>query len=309
MPVGIDGAASVFSTLMNSWPLIVSLVLIGCAAQVAGTRPPTPFAGVNGPLIIAHRGGSLEAPENTVASVRHGVSVGSDWQEIDVTLTADDQVVLMHDDTLTRTTGGQGRPEDMKLVELEKLVAGKPRWSEGGKSTLAMFGVMPPDFGERFAKERVPTLDDILAIADARLMIEMKKTDRGRALVDKVIDAVHRHRAADRVALGSFEQDLLDYANQRDPSIPLIGILEEQGDIEKRLMLPVSVLAVRMDLIEEALQAAPAGVAVWAWTAYNLEMAEKAIERGAHGVIADCPTALVHAWRTPQSLTVELSKP
>jgi glycerophosphoryl diester phosphodiesterase len=306
MFAGTEGLVSSGVTL---WPLVLSLVLVGCAAQVSGTRPPAPFGGVAGPIIIAHRGGSLEAPENTLASMRHGVEVGADWEELDVTLTADDQVILMHDDTLERTTSGHGRPEEQTLADLKKLVAGRPTWSEHGRSTLAMFGVTPPDFAGRYENERIPTLEEVLAVPGTRLMIEMKKTERAQVLVDKVLDVIRRTGAADRVALGSFEQDLLLFANQRDPSIPLIGILEEQAEIERKLELPVSVLAVRMDLVEDALRAAPPGVAVWTWTAYSVEMAEQAVQRGAHGVITDCPAALVRAWRTPPPVRVELSKP
>ncbi len=295
---GMDGLVWLVHGGMSSWPLLLSVLLVGCAAQVVGGRPPQPFAGVNGPLIIAHRGGSLEAPENTVASVRHGVAVGSDWQEIDVTLSADDAVIVIHDDTLERTTNGSGRAEEKKLQELRALHAGKPRWGENAIANLARFGVTPPDFAERYAAERIPTLDEILAIPEARLMIELKKTDRGQKLVDKVIEAVHRHHAGDRVALGSFEQDLLRFASERDPSLPLIGILDEAHEIEQKLELPVSVLAVHLSLVEDAVRAAPAGVAVWTWTAYSVAMAETAVTQGAHGVITDVPAAVVRAWRT-----------
>src|SRR5690606_25331534 len=146
----------------------------------------------------------LEAPENTLAAVRHGVAVGAEWQEIDVTLTRDDEVVVIHDDTLDRTTDKQGVIEALSLADVRGASAGRPQWSDKGRAYLEAFGVAPPDFGERFAAERVPTLAEVLAVDGARLMIEMKKTARGQRLVDKVLEAVQRAGAQHRVALGSF---------------------------------------------------------------------------------------------------------
>ena len=263
-------------------------------------RPEPPFAGVAGPLVIAHRGGSLEAPENTVASIKHGVAAGADWQELDVSLSADGAVIVMHDDTVDRTTGGHGRIDGMTLAELRALSPGRPRWSEHGKETLARFGIAPPSFGERFASERVPTLDDILGVPDGRLMIELKKSSRAAELVDKVMTAVHRASAADRVAIASFETELLDLAYRRDPSIPLVGIVEEEGAIDDKLLLPIRALAVNMDLVEAAREKAPPALGLWAWTAYSVPMAEAAFERGAHGVITDVPEAVIQAFRAAQ---------
>src|SRR5688500_15952335 len=95
------------------------LAVVGSAACAAspGGGPQPPFRAVLGPVIIAHRGGSLEAPENTLAAIRHGAAVGSDWIEIDVTLSRDDEVIVIHDDTLERTTDGTGMVEAMTLSQ------------------------------------------------------------------------------------------------------------------------------------------------------------------------------------------------
>ena len=82
----------------------------------------------------------------------------------------------------------------------------------------------------------------------------------------------------------------------------------EESDIEAKLGLPVSVLAVRTDLVDAALRLSPPQVAIWAWTAYNVPMAEAVVERGAHGVITDVPAALVKAWRTPPPLILKPSE-
>jgi len=76
------------------------------------------------PRIIAHRGGGSLAPENTLAAIRLGQSLGYTAHEFDVKLTLDDRAVLLHDATLDRTTDGSGRPADLMLEELRKLDAG-----------------------------------------------------------------------------------------------------------------------------------------------------------------------------------------
>jgi glycerophosphoryl diester phosphodiesterase len=267
---------------------------------MVGIRPKAPFAAVGqGPLIIAHRGGSLEAPENTVAAVRHGVAVGSDWQEVDVTLSRDEHLVVIHDDTVDRTTGGRGEVESKSIAELTALAAGKPRWSPDAQHHLAEVGAKLPDFGEAYAHERVPTLQDILAIPNSRLMIEMKKTPRPARLAQQVVQAVRGARAGEHVALGSFEFELLDAVHQLDPALPLVGIVGESGQLDRMLDLPIAVLAVDKNMLEKALRVAPAGVAVWVWTVYTPREAQGLIDGGAHGLITDIPRELLSVLRPP----------
>jgi len=288
-------------------------MLIVCGGAAVGAsggpvRPPPPFAGVAGPLIIAHRGGSLEAPENTVASIAHGVACGADWQELDVTLTKDGQLVVIHDDTLDRTTDGRGRVDAHTLAELRRLTAGRPRPAETVRAALELFHAQPPDFGTRFASQRIPTLDEVLAVPDGRLMIELKHVREPRRLADAVVGAIRRADAAPRVALASFESDLLELVHDREPAVPLIGIVDDEAAIEGKLLLPISVLAARLDLVPAARSTVPPAVAVWAWTAYTPEMAEAAVQSGAHGVITDAPAAVVKAFRTPPPVTLEPSR-
>lgn len=265
---------------------------------MVGIRPKAPFASVGpGPLLIAHRGGSLEAPENTVASIKHGVAVGTDWQEIDVTLSSDERVVVIHDDTLERTTNGQGDVERTPIARLTALSAGHPKWSPEAQERFKALGVAIPDFGDRYKDERVPTLEQVLQVRNSRVMIEMKKTSRPARLAERVVAVVRAARASDRVILASFEFELIDAVHQLDPSIPIMGIVEDAGAIDHMLDLPVSVLAVDKPVVAAAVQAAPAGVAVWTWTVYTPQEAEALVAQGAHGLITDAPRKLVEALR------------
>ncbi|MEM6730252.1 MAG: glycerophosphodiester phosphodiesterase, partial [Myxococcota bacterium] len=254
-------------------------------------------------MIIAHRGGSLEVPENTVAAVKHGIAVGADWVEIDVVLSADDHVMVVHEDELERYAHVEGRVSEKKRAELQEIRVGNPGWSDGARKVLAEIGVTPTDFGERYAGETIPTLDEILALG-GRMMIEMKSTPEPQALADGVLEAVKNAIAYDRVALGSFDPKLLDAVKIRDPSMPLIGILDELEMIEPMLDRSPSVLAVRADLAKETLERVPPAVAVWVWTIYNGEMAEAAVAAGVHGLITDTPKSVVATLRAPADVYV-----
>ncbi len=111
-------------------------------------------------MIVAHRGASGEAPENTVEAVLRGWEEGADAAEIDVHLTRDGEVVVIHDATLLRTTGRDARVDALTLAEIRKLDAGI--WK-----------------GAAWRGVRVPTLADVLATVPEgkRIFIELKEAD------------------------------------------------------------------------------------------------------------------------------------
>src|SRR3984957_14426501 len=94
-------------------------------------------------LLIAHRGASGHAPENTLAAFRKAIAQGVAFIETDLQLTKDARLVAIHDETVNRTTTGHGAVHDLSLYDLRKLDAGS--W-----------------FGSEFAGERIPTLEEIL---------------------------------------------------------------------------------------------------------------------------------------------------
>ena len=115
------------------------------------------------PRVIGHRGAKGHAPENTLAGIEKAAALGCRWVEFDVKLTADGVVVLMHDDDLGRTTDGKGPVAGATLADLRALDAG--RW-----------------FSADFTGERVPTLDEAMAVLEARGMganVEIKAS-KGR---------------------------------------------------------------------------------------------------------------------------------
>lgn len=272
--------------------LLVTLVVGGCH----GARPEAVFEAPKKTFVVAHRGGALEAPENTVAAVRHAVAIGAQWIEVDVHLTRDGVPVVLHDDTLDRTTDGVGPVQALTLDELRRVridVAALDHEVRLRDPSRAPFGDLGP-LG-------VPTLDEVLDVRGAHLMIEIKSGPDREALTRAVVERIREHRARARAAIASFDPIVLDLAHGFDAAVPLIGIADQAATITAHLERPIAVLAVRADLAPQALAAARRGVAVWGWTITSVEQALALADLGVDGVITDVPAAVLQALtgRTP----------
>lgn len=144
--------------------------------------------------IIAHRGASGYAPENTMVSFERAVAMGATEIETDVCLTRDGQLLLLHDDTLDRTTNGRGLPEAYTLEELKRLDAGS--WSDPRLS-----------WDRDYRGEKLATLDELLDRFGSTLTyhIEIKKPMEG--LVPAVVSAITARGLTDRVFIFAIEQE------------------------------------------------------------------------------------------------------
>lgn len=129
------------------------------------------------PKIIAHRGASAHAPENTMAAFQLALELGSDGIELDVMLTRDNRMAVIHDDTVDRTTDGSGRVRDMTLAELQALNVG-----DGGK--IPSLDAVFDEFGGRFLIN--VELKNYSSIFDS-LPVEVAKLVKSRGLVDSVL--------------------------------------------------------------------------------------------------------------------------
>lgn len=150
------------------------------------------------PLVIAHRGASRDAPENTLAAFRLAWDQGADGIEADFRLTRDGQVVCIHDDTTGRTAGSDIRVADASLAELRRLDVGLFR-------------------GERWRGESIPTLEEILAALPAgkRIYIELKS---GPEIVAPLRDLLVRSGVApERVRLLAFSPQLVSLLKEQLP--------------------------------------------------------------------------------------------
>jgi glycerophosphoryl diester phosphodiesterase len=155
------------------------------------------------PLLIAHRGGSGLAPENTLAAFRNAVDAwDADMIELDVHASADGHCVVIHDSTVDRTTDGVGAVAGLTLADLQKLNAGYRFTADGGAS-----------FPFRGQGVRIPTLDEVLrSLPKTRFTVEVKAA----AAQAPLFAAIRRLNASDRViAAGMHERDRTMFSDYR----------------------------------------------------------------------------------------------
>ena len=234
------------------------------------------------PLIMGHRGYQAQYPENTMVSFLAAAAAGAQFVELDVTLSRDQQVVVMHDDTIDRTTDGSGRVSDFDLEALQRLDAGS--W-----------------FDPRFAGERIPSLIEVLeqVAPKAYINIEIKthqSTDPGLIgqVEQGVIDVVAAKGAQKRVLVSSFDSAVLKRIKQLDPAMDVALISKESPLNETRaLCLELGVFSFhpRLASIDRDLVAAlhKDGVHVFPWNIEDIGDIRRAFSLGVDGLIAKDP--------------------
>lgn len=156
------------------------------------------------PSIIAHRGASGVAPENTMPAIRKALEYGADYIEIDVQLSKDRKIVLMHDKTVDRTTDGEGRVSELEWEYLKSLDAGT--W-----------------FDKEYMGTPIPLLEEVLQEVDARakLLIEIKNPKAINGIEDEVVGIIEKYKAAGWCELQSFSDKVLENVHKANPNIPL----------------------------------------------------------------------------------------
>ena len=164
------------------------------------------------PFIFAHRGASAHAPENTLSAFQLALTQNADGIELDVKLSSDGHVVVIHDPTLDRTTGTKGRVKDMSLADLRALDAGS-------------------FFSETFKGEKIPTLEEVFETMGKRLFINVELTNYTTPrdqLVETVCMLVKKFNLQKHVMFSSFFAANLSKAGSYLPEVPR-GLLALNG--------------------------------------------------------------------------------
>lgn len=234
-------------------------------------------------FVYAHRGASAEAPENTLAAFRRAVDAGADGIELDVHLASDGVPVVIHDETLERTTDGTGAVAAQRAARLQTLDAGS--W-----------------FSPHFAGEPLPTLEETLRLLAGRLRInlEVKESRSGLA----VLDLLRAFPAAD-VVISSFDHALLTALRRTAPDLPLAVLLEAgnwRHALARAATLRACAFHAHVDLVSRPLLAAcrRLQLPVFAWTVDDAGQARALARIGVAGLFTNDPARL--RWHFPAAV-------
>jgi len=225
--------------------------------------------------IIAHRGASAYAPENTFVSFDLALELGTMDIELDVQLACDGGLVVIHDETLDRTTDGSGIVEERTSEDLLKLDAGS--W-----------------FDPRFADERIPLLEHVFQRYAERAHLHVEIKGKGAGITRKITDAVRSSSIGGRnISLSSFNAERLSEAMALAPEIPRIWLVKELTD-------DVLAIASELQLAEISLQAVELnndtvcamrshGFGVRAWSVQNVDLMQKMATLGIDAMTVNFP--------------------
>jgi glycerophosphoryl diester phosphodiesterase len=234
-------------------------------------------------MVIAHRGASSYAPENTFAAFDLALEMGVRHLELDVHFTSDDQIVVIHDDTVDRTTNGRGPVTSHTLAALTALDAG--RW-----------------FGETFAGARVPTFTGVLERYKGRAHIHTEIKGRSAHLAERTVDLVRRHGMADHVTITSFHRASLAETRAYAPELPtgwLVGEVTDAIVADARAMgltqLCPRATTITPDLVDRLHRE---GFVVRAWGVATEELMRQVVEAGADGMTVNFPDKLLTYLQT-----------
>jgi len=248
---------------------------------------PAHFNRTGRPLLWAHRGASAEAPENTLAAFSLALAQGADGVELDAQRCASGEVVVVHDESLARTTGLGTLVTDAPCSVIRTLDAGA--WKSA-----------------RFRGERIPLLAETLEAFPRLVNVELK-CDRAddRGLTAEVVRLVRAARAQDRVLLSSFNLGCLWRARSMAPAIPRALLFEaEQRWILRSALAP---LLGACAMHPERVLATPERVSRWhkrgysvaCWTVDDPEVAARLHDSGVNGIFTNVPALMRARWPAP----------
>lgn len=291
-------------TVLLSFKMIVSAIVI--FLFVINLFPVKPikqksFFNHNRPLVIAHQGGELLAPSNTMASFKNAADMGADVLETDIHITKDGHLVTIHDPSVNRTTNGKGNVADLTLAEIQGLDAGFHFKDLDGNYSFRGKGVYIPTVEELFQ-----TFDDI------KIEIEIKDDNppkRMEEIVSKLWDLIEKYQMEDKIIIGSFDQKILQtfdkYAKGR------VAITAGRQEVKnfviyhkfflRNLYVPkvdafqIPVEDSGFDLTDQRLinGAHRLGMEIHYWTIDDPKMMEKLIDAGADGILTNRPDLLL----------------
>ncbi|OFX49305.1 MAG: hypothetical protein A2W95_16450 [Bacteroidetes bacterium GWA2_40_14] len=231
------------------------------------------------PKVIAHRGGSSMAPENTLAAFNKAIEIKADYYELDVQISSDDSLMIMHDATVDRTTDGTGSLAAMTFAQLRQLDAGS--W-----------------FSAEFTGEKVPTLYESLALANTGdgtigIVIELKSSES--VLASRVVEVVQNMGLQNRVIVASFSLSQITQVKTLDASIPVMFFATiSNSNIDQVAAINGEWVGSGGNYLQTIIDYAHSkGIKYNAWTINSASQMVPLIAQGVDGITTDYPATMI----------------
>ena len=229
-------------------------------------------------MVIAHRGASSYAPENTLAAFDLALQMGVRHIELDVHLTRDGHIVVIHDDTVDRTTSGSGPVTNQTWAELRALDAGS--W-----------------FGAAFVGQRLPTFAEVLERYKGRVHIHTEIKGHSASLSQQTVDVIRQHGMEAQVTMTSFQKVRLEEIRAYAPALPTGWLVGEVNDtiIAQARELGLTQICPRANTLTPELvhRLHAEGFVVRAWGVTTEEVMQQAVQVGVDGMTVNFPDTLM----------------
>ncbi|MES3038971.1 MAG: glycerophosphodiester phosphodiesterase family protein [Bdellovibrionota bacterium] len=237
--------------------------------------------------ILAHRGASSSFPENTVSALSAAVRLGAQGVEFDVRVSKDNQLVLMHDSSVDRTTDGEGEVKNLTLKQLKHLDAG--HWKN-----------------KSFKGERVPTFAEALAVLPRTIWLNIHVKD-SRA-VPEIAKAISASKRQHQTLIACLEEDV-EIVRQIDPTLKIINMSRKSSNlkyIEATIELGTYGIQFNSDLMaakpNDILYAQQAGLVTFNAGTDNPKKIAQLFQQGIRFVLADNPTEALAVFNSTTNL-------
>lgn len=239
-------------------------------------------------MVVAHRGGSGTAPENTMAAFKGAIDAGVDMIELDTRMTKDYHLVVFHDRNLRRTTNGTGFVWESTLQELRVLDAGS--W-----------------FSPRFRGERIPTLREVMDLLPPQVGLNIEvKTDgdprEKRVLEESLVLLLREQRMEGRVLISSFDHSHLRRLHRLAPELhlgalyfPLRDFAKKPSSLTRRLGAKAFICSLSQIRKRSVVDAHQHGIFVGVYGVNTLEQLAQARRYGVDAVVTDFPAKIQRA--------------
>ncbi len=222
--------------------------------------------------VMAHRGASSLAPENTLAAIRHAIADGADWVEIDVQETADGEVVVVHDSDFMKLSNNSLKIWNAKYDDLADIDIGS--W-----------------FGADFSDQRVPKLSEVLQLCKDKIgvNIELKYYGHNQQLEQRVVDIVEAEKMADQIMIMSLKAEGLTKLKTLRPSWKCGLLLSVYVGKVKNINADFVAVNSKFATRNFVNRAHKAGKQVFVWTVNEPAEMSRMLNRGVDGILTDCP--------------------